>query len=116
MSNDTTIKIKEVSEWLRNNAPYSPRFLHLDLEDGRKITWELEPRTGAYNLKKEEHSLECPTCDTECKCLGELEDKNKTEIFFCYKCKAFFGIPDDGGLYTWKGDRGVEADFKGAKK
>lgn len=51
---EMNITINELGRWVRDNAPYSPRFLNLDLEDGRRITWELEPRTGVYNLVKKE--------------------------------------------------------------
>jgi len=61
--------------------------------------------------KEEEHSLDCPNCDENSKYLGTLEDTKKTDFFFCYNCKEFFGIPDDGDIYVWVGDRGVEANF-----
>lgn len=58
-----------------------------------------------------EHSLKCPECDKTSPFIGDLKDNNYTEIFFCYNCKHFFGIPDNGDLYIWVGDRGVEANF-----
>ena len=47
------ITAKELGMWARDNAPYSPAVLNLDLENGTIITWDLEPRTGVYILRKE---------------------------------------------------------------
>lgn len=56
--------------------------------------------------------LECPMCDTECEMMGTLRDTKKTDIFFCYECKNFFGIPDDGDIYGWSPDRSVVNNFE----
>lgn len=49
---EMNITIKELGLWVRDNAPYSPKILKLDLGNGEVIEWELEPRTGAYILKE----------------------------------------------------------------
>lgn len=50
---ETKLTINDIARMLREQAPYSPRFIKLNLGNGKEIVWEIEARTGVYNLKEE---------------------------------------------------------------
>ena len=54
---ETKLTINDIARMLREQAPYSPRFIKLNLGNGKEIVWEIEPRSGIYNLKEEKEEV-----------------------------------------------------------